>query len=206
MENNESLTRNDYLQMMPIEQAQQNYGVFREFVKSILKENLDYGTIPGTPKPSLYKPGAEKLRFVYAIGIEMEPIEFTVNHETLFVDYTYRCTAKSRTGQILAQCEGNCNSEEAKFGYVWKKESDLPKNADKSKLLSRMSGKKLSEFDFAINKAETGGQYGKPADYWAMWKEAQETGKAKPIKRKTKTGKLMDAWEIDEEEVPDEKS
>lgn len=198
---NEALVKNDYLQMMPIDQAKQNYGLFGEFVKSILKEDLDYGVIPGTQKKSLYKAGAEKLRFVYGIGIEIEPIEAIVDNENLVVDYTYRCTARSRTGQILAQCEGNCNSAEAKFGYVWKEERDLPDGVNKDKLISRKSGKKMSEFDFAITKGETTGQYGKPAEYWKMWKDAQVSGRAKPVSRKTKKGSNMEAWEIDEEVV-----
>lgn len=187
------------MQMMPIAQAQQWYNDFAAFTKSILKPDLDFGTIPGTPKPTLYKAGAEKLRFVYGLGVEFEPVEATVDRQNLFVDYTYRCIIKSKQGQILSQCEGNCNSMEAKFGYVWKTISELPEGTDVSKLQSRTSGKKMQEFEFAIDKAETGGQYGKPADYWQKWKDAIADGRAKPVYKKTSKGKELPAFELNEE-------
>ena len=40
------------LQMMPIDQARDWYSDFVAFSKSIMKPDLDYGIIPGTPKPS----------------------------------------------------------------------------------------------------------------------------------------------------------
>jgi hypothetical protein len=189
------VSQNDFIKMMPVSQAIENYNQFQTFVKDLLKPDLDYGVIPGTGKPSLYKPGAEKLRFVYAIGVEFEATESVVDYERLIVDYSYRCTARSKTGQILAQCEGNCNSMEAKFGYVWKLESDLPEGINKSKLLTKV-GSKESELDFAIQKAETGGQYGKPAEYWKKWKDAIASGAAKHITRTSRGGKVMDAWEL----------
>lgn len=198
-ENNQlqKVTHND-MQMMPISEAQNWYNEFVAFSKSILKPDLDFGTIPGTPKPSLYKPGAEKLRFVYGLGTEQECIEKTVDLDKLFVDYTYRCTIKSKQGQILSQCEASCNSMEPKFGYLWKTIHELPEGIDISRLLSKSSGKKSFEFDFAINKSETSGQYGKPLEYWDKWKSAIESGAAKRTSKKSKAGKDLDGWEMDD--------
>lgn len=198
-ENNQlqKVTHND-MQMMPIGEAQNWYNEFVAFSKSILKAELDFGTIPGTPKLSLYKPGAEKLRFVYGLGTEQECIEKTVDLDRPFVDYTYRCTIKSKNGQILSQCEGSCNSMETKFGYLWKIASELPEGTDTSKLMSKTSGKKSFEFDFAINKGETSGQYGKPAEYWDKWRNAIETGTARKATKKSKAGKDLDGWEMDD--------
>jgi hypothetical protein len=33
----------------------------KKFIQVQLEKDVDFGTIPGTPKPTLYKPGAEKL-------------------------------------------------------------------------------------------------------------------------------------------------
>lgn len=196
-----SMVKQESLTMMPIEQAKHWYADFVQFSQSILKKDLDYGVIPGTPKPSLYKPGAEKLRFVYGLGVEYECVDKVTDLKTPFIDYTYKCTIKSKTGQILAQCEGSCNSLEPKYGYVWKQEHELPNGIDKGQLVSKSSGKKLSEFDFSINKSETTGQYGKPKEYWDMWRNAIDAGRAKRISKKTKAGKSMDAWELDESVV-----
>lgn len=197
MENNQLQKASD-LQMMPLQEAQGWYAEFVAFSKSILKEDLDYGVIPGTPKPSLYKPGAEKLRLVYGLTSEMECIERTVDLDRPFIDYTYRCTIKTKQGQILAQCEGSCNSLEPKFGYIWLSADELPAGTDTSVLKVRSSGKKLTEFDFAITKGETTGQYGKPAAYWAKWRTAIQSGTARRINKQTKGGKSMAAWELDE--------
>lgn len=192
------LVKNEYLQMMPIEQAKGWYNDFVNFSKSILKPELDFGTIPGTSKPSLYKAGAEKLRFVYGLGVEFECIDKIVDLDRPFVDYSYRCTVKSKTGQILSQCEGNCNSMEPKFGYLWKTIQELPEMTDISKLISKSTGKKQFEFDFAINKAETTGQYGKPIEYWNNWTIAIQSGRAKSATKKSKAGKDLNGWELDE--------
>lgn len=188
---------NSGMQMLSIQESKEWYNSFVSFTKEILKKDLDYGIIPNTPKPSLYKPGAEKLRFVYGLGVEFETVENEVLFDPLFVDYTYKCTIRSKQGQILSQCEGNCNSQEAKFGWIWKAEADVPASIDKSTLQSRTSGKKLSEFSFSIEKAETSGQYGKPQSYWDSWNDAIASGKAKKIQKATKSGKTMDAYEMD---------
>jgi len=185
------------LQMLPLAQMKSWYNDFVEFSKSILKKDLDFGVIPGTPKPSLYKPGAEKLRVVYGLGVEMETIAEVTDLDRPFVDYTYKATVKSKAGQILAQCEGSCNSMEPKFGFLWKTISELPEGTDISKLPSKTTGKKMFEFSFAIEKAETTGQYGKPAEYWKEWQEAVNSGEAKKTKKKTKSGKEMEGYELD---------
>lgn len=192
------LQNNDHIQMMPLAQAQAWYNEFGAFTKSILKSDIDFGVIPGTPKPSLLKPGAEKLRFAYGLGVEFEMIDKVVDLDKPFVDYTYRCTVKSKSGQTLSQCEGNCNSMEIKFGYVWVSESDLPTSIDKTKLKSKQSGKNQFEFCFAIDKAETTGQYGKPAEYWNKWKAAIKDGTAKKAVKNSKAGKPLDGWELGE--------
>lgn len=186
------------LQMMPLEQARHWYNDFVTFSKSIMKVDLDFGIIPGTPKPSLYKPGAEKLRLVYGLTTEQECIDKIVDLDRPYLQYTYRCTVKSKTGQVLAQCEGSCNSMEVKFGYLWKSIHELPEGTDISKCLSKTSGKKLQEFDFAIGKGETSGAYGKSQEYWDRWRNAIDTGIARRITRKSKNGKDLDAWELDE--------
>ncbi len=43
-------------------QEDERYEALREWVRTFMKEGIDFGTIPGCgPKPSLFKPGSEKL-------------------------------------------------------------------------------------------------------------------------------------------------
>lgn len=182
------------LQMANIGDMKQWYNDFVAFSKEILKADLDYGTIPGVAKPSLFKPGAEKLRFVYGLGVEMIQSEKVVDLDGHYVSYTYKCSVRSKAGQLLAECEGNCNSYESKYRYTWVKEDEIPYGVDKSTLRQRPG--KITEFDFAVTKAETTGTYGKPAEYWQKFQDAISNGTARRIVKTTKTGKQMDAWEI----------
>lgn len=192
----QKVNHND-MQMMPLAEAQNWYKEFVTFSKSILKMDLDYGVIPGTPKPSLYKPGAEKLRLVYGLSSEHECTEKTVDLDRPYVDYTYRCTIKTKQGQILSQCDGSCNSMESKFGYAWKAVDRLPEGTDVSKLTSKITRRKITEFDFAIRRAETTGPYAKPQAYWDKWRSAIEEGTARKhlVQR---FGKKMEEWEMEE--------
>lgn len=199
MEENPELQRINHndLQMIPISEAQNWYNQFVTFSKSILKMDLDYGVIPGTPKPSLYKPGAEKLRLVYGLGAELECIEKSIDIDRPYIDYTYRCTIKSKQGQILSQCEGSCNSMEPKFGYIWKPIEKIPFGIDVSELPSKLTRKRITEYDFAIRKGETSGPYGKSQAHWNKWRSAIQEGNAKKhfVQR---SGREMEEWEMEE--------
>ena len=201
MENEEvtalAVTGNEQ-KMLSLQDTRDWYNGFVQFTKEILKENLDFGIIPGTAKPSLYKPGAEKLRFVYGLGAEFECIDKTTDLSIPFVDYTYKCTIRNKNGQVLSQCEGNCNSMEPKFGFLWLQASDIPSDIDLAKLKSKTTGKVLFEFEFAINKAETTGQYGKPKEYWDRWREAIDSGRAKQTTKKSKAGKDFPGYELND--------
>ena len=189
------VARPELLQMAKIGDIQKWYKEFVKLSTSVLKKDLDFGVIPGVNKPSLFKPGAEKLRFVYRLQTKMECIDKTIDIENGYLDFTYKTTVLTPDGQaVLAECEGNANSYESKFRYVWVKEGDVPEGMDKTKLEKRSSS--VSEFEFAIQKAETSGPYGKPKEYWQKWFKAIESGEAKKVTRKSRTGKAMEAYEM----------
>jgi len=54
----------------------------------------------------------------------------------------------------------------------------------------------LFEFDFAIERAETTGTYGKPAEHWQRFRDAIRAGTARSVEKLTRRGKSV-AWEID---------
>jgi hypothetical protein len=54
----------------------------------------------------------------------------------------------------------------------------------------------LCEFDFAIERAETTGAYGKPAEHWQKFREAIRAGTARSVEKPTRRGNAV-AWEID---------
>ena len=84
-------------------------------------EGVDYGVIPGTAKPTLYKAGAEKICtfFGYAPVYTVEKIEDWDGSqhagEPLFY-YNYTCTLM-KDGKPVGQSAGSCNSWESKYRY-----------------------------------------------------------------------------------------
>lgn len=119
-------TRGDELMFMPVMDMQvaierRNHLV--KFVQSIMKDGVDYGKIPGAgDKPTLLKPGAEKLATFFGLTPIFIPISVTEDwtgdeHKgEPFFYYRYRCELH-RNGNLIASSEGSCNTWESKYRY-----------------------------------------------------------------------------------------
>jgi len=192
------------LAVMPVMDVAQAIERHKQMVRLVTSEmwhkGTDSGEIPGTDKPTLLLPGAQKLGFFFGLSPRYELQEQIedwtgAQHggEPLF-SYTYKCILYH--GDLLvAEAIGDCNSWEAKYRYRWVSRHEVPTGLDPETLKKR--GGRVTEFDFAIDKAETGGKYGKPAEYWQQFRDAIANGTATKLKRETRGGKQLDAWEID---------
>lgn len=90
----------------------------KEFVQFYMKEGEDFGTIPGTPKPTLYKSGADKLCDIYGIADQYKITNRTEDWSKNLFDYEVECTLVSkRDGGLIATGLGSCNSYEGKYRY-----------------------------------------------------------------------------------------
>lgn len=93
-----------------------------EFTQRIMKEKIDYGTIPGTQKPTLFLPGAQKLVTHFGLTTRLEEVEKVqdwtgeAHAGEPFFCYTVRCTLL-RDGYPIAEGLGSCNSWESKYRY-----------------------------------------------------------------------------------------
>jgi len=85
------------------------------FVDRVLKNGTDYGVIPGVDKPSLFKPGAEKLEKLFFLRHKKDCVLKEVHEGGKFIRYTYRTSVFNKNGQLVATCEGTCNSHEKKY-------------------------------------------------------------------------------------------
>jgi hypothetical protein len=106
--------------VMNIQAAKKRLAEFQEFVKEYLVPDEDYGTIPGTPKPTLLKPGADKLCELYGLADDFTIESRTENYqaEPPLFDYTLKCTLTSRRdGRLVGTGFGSCNSWEGKYRY-----------------------------------------------------------------------------------------
>ena len=86
-------------------------------VQKTLKKGHDFGEVPGTSKPTLLKPGGEKICMLFGLNPEYEFLQTTEDYDKEFFSYNIRCTL-FRNGQPVAQGVGSCNSKEKKYRYI----------------------------------------------------------------------------------------
>lgn len=178
------------------------YNKMREFVRQSMTIDVDFGLIPGVSKKSLYKPGAEKLQRFFGLSAvttlvdKVEQWEKPID-ETSFPLFHYRYVTKvyGHNGRIIATCEGEANSYEAKYRWRWVSKDKVPAKYDLNELETQPGTER--EPDFAIKKKEVGGKYGKPIEYWEQWEQDIASGKATKVAMKKRDGSPMDAWERD---------
>lgn len=86
-------------------------------MQGIMKKDTHYGTIPGTPKPTLYKPGAEVLCVTFRIAQEYRIEDLS---DALTARFRVTCVGRHQvTGVVLGEGVGECSSAEEK--YKWRK-------------------------------------------------------------------------------------
>jgi len=102
-------------------------------VKATLKQGHDYDVIPGTNKPTLLKPGAEKIGMLFGLNPEYEFLDKIEDYKSEFFAYNIRCTLY-RNGNPVAQGVGSCNSKEKKYKYINVSEEDIAPHLDKTNL------------------------------------------------------------------------
>ena len=87
---------------------------------AVMKESVDYGTIPGTDKPTLLKPGGETLNkmagLVATYDVTRTPGD---GQSTPTILYLIRCSLHKydEGGPVVAEGVGSCNSWERKYRW-----------------------------------------------------------------------------------------
>lgn len=195
------VSASDFMPVLSVAQAVERKAMINQFIGDVMRDGEDYGTIPGaSTKKVLLKPGAEKLCSIFGLAVtytEDKIIEDWTGEEhggePLFY-YSYRCQL-SRGGRFMGEAIGSCNSWESKYRYRWVPEEQATGRADFDRLIKR--GGRVSKFepDFALDKKQTDGAYGKPAEYWALFEQEIQAGRAKQVRRKMGK-KEFDGWEI----------
>lgn len=87
---------------------------FQTLVQSQFTQNHDFGVIPGTGKPTLLKPGAEKLIMLLGLTSEFEILDCTRDFDTGFFQYQVSCKLK-KSGEVMTEGFGSCNTRERKY-------------------------------------------------------------------------------------------
>jgi hypothetical protein len=109
------ITRIENKEALEITKA--HYEIMTAFVQAQMQEKIDYGIIPGTNgKPTLLKPGAEKLCRLLNLRPTFQLINSLVNFEKPLFYYHYQCSLYHNS-ELVGQGDGSCNSYEKKYRY-----------------------------------------------------------------------------------------
>ena len=99
------------------------YQAKKDFIERVLRPGIDFGpAFPGSDKPTLLKPGAEKIVSFFGLSPAFEDVE-TIEDWTgdqhggePFFYYRQRCKL-FKGDRLIATADGSCNSWEKKYRY-----------------------------------------------------------------------------------------
>lgn len=116
-------------------EIRQRVNLVQEVMQGIMIRDTHYGTIPGTPKPTLYKPGAEVLCVTFRVAPKYKIEDLSVEG---VARYRVTCSGfHQTTGVDLGEGVGECSSGEEKYkwrGAACKAELDAtPENMRRKK-------------------------------------------------------------------------
>ncbi len=112
MPNNVSII--DSVNLNEISNKMTRISQFQTLVQKTLKQNHDFGIVPGTKKPTLLKPGGEKILMLLGLRSEFEIVDSTRDFENGFFQYQVKCKLyKDYT--LITEGLGSCNTKESKF-------------------------------------------------------------------------------------------
>ena len=128
-----SLSIIDQADMVSFKQTMQKINQWQSLVQQNLKKDKDYGTIQGTSKPTLYKPGAEKIVMLGKLRSTFDILDETKDYEKEFFQFEVRWNLWAGEN-LICQGVGLCSSKEDKYRYRWLPEKRLPNNVKKENL------------------------------------------------------------------------
>ncbi len=92
----------------------------KQVMQQAMDEDVHYGTIPGTPKPTLYKAGAEKLCLLFRFDPQYHSVETPLDGGHLSVKSV--CTLwHIASGMRMGSGEGSCSTRESKYAWRFSK-------------------------------------------------------------------------------------
>ena len=137
----------DAVEIDGIQGSLQKVSEVQKAIQCSLKKDQDYGEIPGTQKPTLLKPGAEKILMMLGLKSEYEIITQIEDWQKGVFSYTIRCILSHRDEKITEGL-GSCNSLEDKYRYRWVRGTELPDTVNRENLKVKVSdyGEKYDKY------------------------------------------------------------
>lgn len=116
----------------------------KELMTKAMTVGVHYGTIPGTGKPTLFKPGAEKLCMLFRLVPEFMVVER--DHENGHKSFSVKCRLRHvPTGELYGEGEGYASTLESKYRYRYASgydiiSTEIPKDYQNKKTEFRKQG------------------------------------------------------------------
>lgn len=171
---------------------------FQDIVHANMKSGQDYGVIPGTKKPTLLKPGAEKIAKLLGLADLYEIIDRQENWQTGFFRYLVKCKLVSvRNDVTISEGLGECNSLESKYRWRWVFPDDVPENIDKQKILKRAGKRRDGKGTYTQYRLENEDIYSQVNTILKMAKKRALVDAA------LSAGRLSEVFTQDVEDLPD---
>lgn len=114
--------------------------LIQEAMRAVMRSDEHYGVIPGTgSKPTLLKPGAEKLCLLFRLDPEYEVVREHSGDD--YIGITMRCTLfHIPTGNRVGSGIGSCNTREKKYRYRGVKRDKVPEPDEVDRLKAEDAG------------------------------------------------------------------
>ena len=104
----------DTVEIQQVQATMNKISQFQQVIQKTLHQGHDFGVIPGTDKPTLLKPGAEKILMMMGLRSEFEIADSTRDFEKGFFQYQVRCRLL-KGDMVLTEGLGACNTRERKY-------------------------------------------------------------------------------------------
>ena len=115
VQSTQSMSIIDNVNLQQVSATMQKIAQFQAVVQKTLKKDHDYGVIPGTgSKPTLLKPGAEKILMLMGLTSEYEVIEKVQDYDRGFFAFTVKCTL-SKSDIKVTEGVGHANTREKRY-------------------------------------------------------------------------------------------
>ncbi len=146
--------------VLDVRQAMARRQMLIDYTAALMVKGRDFGRIPGAgDKPTLLKPGAEKLASLFGLSPLFETVESVMDwtggdHDgEPFFYIRCRCTL-TRGEQVVGQGLGSCNSWEKKYRY--RNSGKNPNPADLVNTIDKMAQKRalVAAVLIAVNASE----------------------------------------------------
>ncbi len=100
---------------LTVEEAKQFNDDMNRFIDSVLIAGVDYGVIPHCNKPTLLKPGAEKIMNYLGLIARTEVVNRVEDHNKAFFSYEIKVYLLDYDGLVRGEGVGLANTKEGKY-------------------------------------------------------------------------------------------